>query len=906
MAKDRLIFFISLAVLGLIAAFLFRSPETKPDSETKKSNLNTVTGAPIEVLFANSNIKANDPITPENVAWRTIEVKNFDLMMITKTPDIERMLGHASAAKDIAKDANIMKTDISWPLEIENQDKESYILMPGKRAVPYKITERFGLLQFIKPGTYVDIMYSSKADVGFGPISITLLKNIKVLAVGQEETKGFKFAAPNLHPNSPVEVLLEMTTKEADIFSYAENSGTVSLGFVENDPNEKNSELQKKLLTSKSLGDFSSIFVTDMIRSLFPDVNVEVTALPNGYIASGKVPDPQKAAKIIEVLNKISPEGKKSVVNLIESDAPNPKPEDHSVAPSSQEEKVESVIIPPEKGKRAVLYNFVANDGMLPFIEAGTIVDVNFATNSDIGFGAVSLTLLKNIRVLGIDKEIEKNHFKRNSDPSQSNLNRQILLEMTPRQAEIFSYARETGSISLTFDEENSEWDNEELSEMLLKSRSKDNFRSILITYMVRALFPGVYVDVTATAKGYVVSGQVSDPQTAIKIMEVIQRLARVDENSIVNLMDVQPQQVLLSVKVFEINKTVTESLGLNWEVLFKHHGGSTALAAVFPSPISPAPNYSFSANGIQMGEVSLSMLIDMLEEIDAGRVLAEPNLTTVSGKKAHFFAGGEFPVLIPQGGALLGTVTVEYKKFGVLLDFIPWVDLNGLITLDVIPEVSRLDRANSVILSGFVIPGLDTRRVETTVKLWPGQSYVIAGLLESEHIEKNFSLFGLSRLPIIGPLFTSNNFMNQQTELMIMVTPFLVSTDKNDVCVSDCADIPAGPCRPCGTFNECCEHITPMPCGYLYEARGDVGFGSYEDADPYLIPGGYDRYYNRREKYGEPMPPCRGYPDDYYSPPCRDYRDDYYSPKEQQRARPCKNCGTIHDDSVICQWEVY
>jgi pilus assembly protein CpaC len=158
--------------------------------------------------------------------------------------------------------------------------------------------------------------------------------------------------------------------------------------------------------------------------------------------------------------------------------------------------------------------------------------------------------------------------------------------------------------------------------------------------------------------------------------------------------------------------------------------------------------------------------------------VIAEPNLTTVSGQPAHFFAGGEIPILVPQGGTLAGTVTVVYKKFGVILDFTPVVDLNGLITMHVTPEVSRIDKENSVVLAGFVIPGLTTRRASTTVKLWSGQCYAIAGLLQNERITDIDSLCGLDRLPVIGPIFRSRRSETKQTELMIVLAPYLVNTE--------------------------------------------------------------------------------------------------------------------------------
>ena len=186
------------------------------------------------------------------------------------------------------------------------------------------------------------------------------------------------------------------------------------------------------------------------------------------------------------------------------------------------------------------------------------------------------------------------------------------------------------------------------------------------------------------------------------------------------------------------------------------------------------------------IGNFNLTALIDMLEEDGDTKVLAEPNLTTVSGATAKFFAGGEFPILIPQGGNLIGTVIVDFKKFGVSLEFTPVVDLNGLITMHIVPEVSDLDRENGVILAGFVIPGLRLRRVDTIVKLWPGQSYVLAGLYLDGLTNTNDNLYGLNKIPFIGSLFGSNRYEDARTELLFIVTPYLVQDDSEDASMPD------------------------------------------------------------------------------------------------------------------------
>jgi len=171
-------------------------------------------------------------------------------------------------------------------------------------------------------------------------------------------------------------------------------------------------------------------------------------------------------------------------------------------------------------------------------------------------------------------------------------------------------------------------------------------------------------------------------------------------------------------------------------------------------------------------GNSTWTGLIDALQEDGLVKVLAEPTLIALSGQSANFLAGGEFPIPIPQG---LGTVAIDYKKFGVQLTFTPTVLSEDVINIKVAPEVSELDFSTAVQFSGFVIPGITTRNASTTVELADGQSFAIAGLLRDtvkEQIRK-FPLLG--DIPILGALFRSQSFLKNETELIIIVTPHLV-----------------------------------------------------------------------------------------------------------------------------------
>jgi pilus assembly protein CpaC len=152
--------------------------------------------------------------------------------------------------------------------------------------------------------------------------------------------------------------------------------------------------------------------------------------------------------------------------------------------------------------------------------------------------------------------------------------------------------------------------------------------------------------------------------------------------------------------------------------------------------------------------------------------VLAEPNLVAMSGETASFLAGGEFPIPVSQ---INGAITVDYKQFGVKLDFTPTVLSEGRISLKVRPEVSQIDTTVSVTSNGVTVPGLSVRRADTTVELASGQSFAIAGLLQSSTNDLISQVPGLGSIPILGKLFSSTNYQNNKTELVIMVTPYLV-----------------------------------------------------------------------------------------------------------------------------------
>jgi len=235
------------------------------------------------------------------------------------------------------------------------------------------------------------------------------------------------------------------------------------------------------------------------------------------------------------------------------------------------------------------------------------------------------------------------------------------------------------------------------------------------------------------------------------------------------------PQQVMLEVRFVEASRSAGRELGVNWQVVQENllNGGSGVAAAVGTgSLISGAVPFGSVVGRMLSNGVKADALIDALEERGVVRRLAEPNLTALSGDTASFLAGGEFPIPVASN---LGTVTVEFKKFGVGLAFTPTVLGDGLINLKIEPEVSQIDPTVVIRANGITIPSLIVRRANTTVELRDGQSFAIAGLLQSMSQTDQKQLPWLGDVPVLGALARSAAYQKKETDLVIIVTPRLV-----------------------------------------------------------------------------------------------------------------------------------
>jgi pilus assembly protein CpaC len=227
----------------------------------------------------------------------------------------------------------------------------------------------------------------------------------------------------------------------------------------------------------------------------------------------------------------------------------------------------------------------------------------------------------------------------------------------------------------------------------------------------------------------------------------------------------------MLAVRFAEISRTVVKQLGVSNLARFQSGDVDVVLDSGDGPSIDPLA-FGLTSIAAQIGDLTLSTLIDALEERGVVKILAEPNLIALSGGTAKFLAGGEFPIPVDQND---DDISIEFKEFGISLSFTPTVLGRDLVNLELFTEVSNIDPELSIRVGIVEVPGLRTRRAKTTVELRNGQSFAIAGLLSDDFRDNVRALPLLGSLPILGQLFRSNGFRTQQTELVVVITPYLV-----------------------------------------------------------------------------------------------------------------------------------
>jgi len=327
----------------------------------------------------------------------------------------------------------------------------------------------------------------------------------------------------------------------------------------------------------------------------------------------------------------------------------------------------------------------------------------------------------------------------------------------------------------------------------------------IEVTYDVSRLaqeigrFSGGSIKVSSVNGRILLSGTARDAQTLDKAMLIARQFAPDPIDTVTVL---QAQQVMLEVRFVEASRQASRELGVQWNSFGQNTlanvgsrlpanqlpitqpgglcggGANISCQSLTQSPLvaagvlSGTSPYGFLLGALNRGGLSVDVALNALEEKGLARSLAEPNLVALSGDTASFLAGGEFPIPVPGS---LGTVTIDYKRYGVGLAFTPTVLSQGVINLKIEPEVSQLDTSHPVQVAGISVPPLIVRRASTTVELRDGQSFVIGGLLQNDGTTSQQQLPWLGDLPVLGSLFRSAAYLKNETDLAIIVTPHVV-----------------------------------------------------------------------------------------------------------------------------------
>jgi pilus assembly protein CpaC len=290
--------------------------------------------------------------------------------------------------------------------------------------------------------------------------------------------------------------------------------------------------------------------------------------------------------------------------------------------------------------------------------------------------------------------------------------------------------------------------------------------------------YPDADINVTFDNDTAFVRGTVKNVTEADRIMAIVGTMAKAVNLLKVEVPAVEPQ-ILLKVRFANVDRSATTALGVNFASTAFNQ--TTAIGTGNSILGSTGASLAGQALGTAVNIFALRPDINLLTEIQALEskslleMLAEPNLLTYSGTKASFTAGGEFPYLTPQPTAGGTIFSIEFKPYGVLLNFLPRVTPQGTIHMQLSPEVSALDYINTVVIQGTAVPGLTTRKVSTEVDLESGQTFVIAGLLDRQITEAFSKIPGLGDIPILGRLFQSKTITRNNSELLIIITPEIV-----------------------------------------------------------------------------------------------------------------------------------
>ncbi|MEP6536470.1 MAG: type II and III secretion system protein family protein [Bryobacteraceae bacterium] len=301
---------------------------------------------------------------------------------------------------------------------------------------------------------------------------------------------------------------------------------------------------------------------------------------------------------------------------------------------------------------------------------------------------------------------------------------------------------------------------------------------------LIKETFPKEEIQVQSTRDSLSLTGRVSSKDIGDRAVAMVSPFAKTVVNYLMLPVAAVDRQIVLKVKFAELDRTKVEQLGVN----IISTGATNTVGAISTGQFSSS-QVSQIGGGVPTRftitdalnvfafrpDLNIGAFIKALQQESVLQILAEPNLVTTNGKEASFLVGGEFPIPVLQGGGNAGAVTIQFREFGIRLTFNPILTENNTIKMYVKPEVSTIDTANGVNISGFFIPALSTRRMETNIELGQGQSFIIGGLIDDRVSEQLSKTPGLANIPLLGALFKSKDEKRNRTELVVIVSPEIV-----------------------------------------------------------------------------------------------------------------------------------
>ena len=714
--SKRILFIIFALVVSGATVALVRVSMNGSSKLSASRRLRASTSPPMtRVLVATLGLPAGSVLQSNQMRWQNWPVDSAAPYATEGHASVGSFVGGVVRSRLTAGEP-ILASNVSRPGE---RGFMAAVLDPGSSAVTINVTPSTGMAGFISPGDRVDLLLTmTQPPGGAAPahrFSETLLTNLRVVGVDQSLSDDKKPVAKDAP--TPKTITLQVTSKQAEVVALGSEIGILSLSL-------------------KSLSSWSE---RGRSASRRPDL--------------GERGEPCVVSASLErregshAHHTVGPHARRTCI-------PRRRGRRHRRANRTPER------CPPMKASASAVL-------LATIIAAGELANSPARASADAAKSASDR----------LDLEIGRGRLIHLNTAASS------VFVASPKIADvqvksptlIYVFAKATGATSVLATDDH--------DATILNLEVAVHYDVTRLEETLKRLLPDSEIGVSTANNALVLTGSVATAADALTAKSVAGRFVP-DADHLINTLRVDaPSQISLRVRVVEVSRDIIKTLGFNWGAaggngqfaLGLSSGSSAGLAAAGTGLGGIALHQSGVDNilaAYRSGNVDINLVIDALDSEGLATVLAEPNLTAISGAPASFLAGGEYPIPVPQG---LNTVTIEYKKYGVSLAFVATITDGNRINLEVKPEVSQLSNSGAITLNGVTVPALTTRRAETTVDLASGQSLAIAGLMQNNVTHDLRKTPGLGYLPGLGTLFRSDRLERQESELVVIVTPYLV-----------------------------------------------------------------------------------------------------------------------------------